>query len=48
MNLLFSVDWIPDTLAVRFAARVIDAGSRWRREIPADKGPISAITRGTI
>jgi len=34
---------------VLIAARVIDAGSRWRREIPArHDGPISTITRGTI
>jgi hypothetical protein len=42
------LDGIPDTLAGQIAARVIDAGSRWRCEIPARQRSISTITRGTI
>jgi len=34
----FSFDWIPDASRRQIAARVIDAGSRWRCEIPAAIG----------
>lgn len=32
----------------QIVARVIDAGSRWRCEIPARQRSIRAITRGTV
>jgi len=44
----FSFDWIPDASRRQIAARVIDAGSRWRCEIPARHRSISAITRGAM
>jgi hypothetical protein len=38
----------PDILCGGIVARVIDAGCRWRCEIPARKRSINAITGGTI